>query len=185
MKFSEMQYTRPDYPAAFQQLEELAARLSQSSDAKGQLAIYREYETLLSHLTTQATLCSIRHTVDTRDPFYEEENDYNDQQAPLLEEALQKFRQALLSSPCRKELEQSLGELLFRNMELEEKGFSQSIIPLMQEENRLMNEYQKLYASAQIPFQGKTVTRGPAGTLQGEHRPGYPPGCLGGGRLLL
>ena len=28
----------------------------------------------------------------------------------------------------------------------------------MQEENQLQNEYQKLYASAQIPFQGKTVT---------------------------
>lgn len=158
MKFSEMQYTRPDYPAATKELEALASRLEQADSAKAQLEIYRELETLISHLTTQATLCSIRHTVDTRDPFYEEENDYNDQQAPLLEETMQKFRQALLASPYRTELEQQLGELLFQNMELEEKGFAQSIVSLMQEENRLANEYQKLYASAQIPFQGKTVT---------------------------
>ena len=158
MKFSEMQYTRPDYPAATKELEALASRLEQADSAKAQLEIYRELETLISHLTTQATLCSIRHTVDTRDPFYEEENDYNDQQAPLLEETMQKFRQALLASPYRAELEQQLGELLFQNMELEEKGFAQSIVSLMQEENRLANEYQKLYASAQIPFQGKTVT---------------------------
>ena len=158
MKFSEMQYTRPDYPAATKELEALASRLEQADSAKAQLEIYRELETLISHLTTQATLCSIRHTVDTRDPFYEEENDYNDQQAPLLEETMQKFRQALLASPYRAELEQQLGKLLFQNMELEEKGFAQSIVSLMQEENRLANEYQKLYASAQIPFQGKTVT---------------------------
>ena len=158
MKFSEMQYTRPDYPAATKELEALASRLEQADSAKAQLEIYRELETLISHLTTQATLCSIRHTVDTRDPFYEEENNYNDQQAPLLEETMQKFRQALLASPYRAELEQQLGELLFQNMELEEKGFAQSIVSLMQEENRLANEYQKLYASAQIPFQGKTVT---------------------------
>ena len=158
MKFSEMQYTRPDYPAATKELEALASRLEQADSAKAQLEIYKELETLISHLTTQATLCSIRHTVDTRDPFYEEENDYNDQQAPLLEETMQKFRQALLASPYRAELEQQLGELLFQNMELEEKGFAQSIVSLMQEENRLANEYQKLYASAQIPFQGKTVT---------------------------
>ena len=158
MKFSEMQYTRPDYPAATKELEALASRLVQADSAKAQLEIYRELETLISHLTTQATLCSIRHTVDTRDPFYEEENDYNDQQVPLLEETMQKFRQALLASPYRAELEQQLGELLFQNMELEEKGFAQSIVSLMQEENRLANEYQKLYASAQIPFQGKTVT---------------------------
>ena len=158
MKFSEMQYTRPDYPAATKELEALASRLEQADSAKAQLEIYKELETLISHLTTQATLCSIRHTVDTRDPFYEEENDYNDQQAPLLEETMQKFRQALLASPYRAELEQQLGKLLFQNMELEEKGFAQSIVSLMQEENRLANEYQKLYASAQIPFQGKTVT---------------------------
>lgn len=158
MKFSEMQYTRPDYPAATKELEALASRLEQADSAKAQLEIYKELETLISHLTTQATLCSIRHTVDTRDAFYEEENDYNDQQAPLLEETMQKFRQALLASPYRAELEQQLGKLLFQNMELEEKGFAQSIVSLMQEENRLANEYQKLYASAQIPFQGKTVT---------------------------
>ena len=32
------------------------------------------------------------------------------------------------------------------------------IIPLMQEETRLTTEYQKLYASARVPFQGKSLT---------------------------
>ena len=158
MKFSEMTYTRPDYTAAAKELEQLTARLQSAANAQEQVAIYKEYETLLSHVSTQATLCSIRHTVDTRDAFYEEENTYNDEQAPLLEEKLQPFRQALLASPYRAELEESLGKLLFQNMELEEKAFSPEIVPLMQEENRLANEYQKLYASAQIPFMGKTVT---------------------------
>ena len=158
MKFSEMPYTRPDYAAAAKELDSLTARLRGAASAQEQVALYKEYETLLSHLSTQATLCSIRHTVDTRDAFYEEENNYNDEQAPLLEEKLQPFRQALLASPYRAELEESLGKLLFQNMELEEKAFSPEIVPLMQEENRLANEYQKLYASAQIPFMGKTVT---------------------------
>lgn len=158
MKFSEMPYTRPDYAAAAKELDSLTARLRGAASAQEQVGLYKEYETLLSHLSTQATLCSIRHTVDTRDAFYEEENNYNDEQAPLLEEKLQPFRQALLASPYRAELEESLGKLLFQNMELEEKAFSPEIVPLMQEENRLANEYQKLYASAQIPFMGKTVT---------------------------
>ena len=158
MKFSEMPYTRPDYAAAAKELDSLTARLRGAASAQEQVALYKEYETLLSHLSTQATLCSIRHTVDTRDAFYEEENNYNDEQAPLLEEKLQPFRQALLASPYRAELEESLGKLLFQNMELEEKAFSPEIVPLMQEENRMANEYQKLYASAQIPFMGKTVT---------------------------
>lgn len=82
MKFSEMPYTRPDYAAAAKELDSLTARLRGAASAQEQVALYKEYETLLSHLSTQATLCSIRHTVDTRDAFYEEENNYNDEQAP-------------------------------------------------------------------------------------------------------
>ena len=158
MKFSEITYTRPDYPAISQELAALTQKLEGAASAREQADLYKEYETLLSHLNTQTTLCYIRHTVDTTDPFYEEENDYNDQQAPLLEEAVQRFQKGLLDSPYRKELESLLGELLFRNMELERKGFSPEIVPLMQEENKLSSDYQKLYASAKIPFMGKTVT---------------------------
>lgn len=158
MKFSEMTYTRPDYPAVSRELEGLTQRLQAGKNAAEQAQVYREYETLLSHLTTQTTLCYIRHSVDTRDTFYEEEQAYNDQQSPLLEEKAKAFQKALVESPFRQELEEILGNLLFRNLELEMRSFSPEIVPLMQEENRLTTEYQKLYASAQIPFQGKTVT---------------------------
>lgn len=158
MKFTEMPYTRPDYPAITKELEALTQRLKDASSAQEQASLYKEYETLLSHLTTQTTLCYIRHTVDTNDKFYEEENDYNDQQSPLLQEFVQNFQNGLLDSPYREELESILGKLLFQNMELERKSFTPEIVPLMQEENKLASDYQKLYASAKIPFQGKTVT---------------------------
>lgn len=158
MKFSKMTYTRPDYSAAFRKLEQLTAQLAEASSASEQIHIYREVEALLSHLGTQATICSIRNSIDTGDSFYEEEQAYNDQQAPLLEEKLHQFHKALLSSGCRSELEKQLGSLLFKNLEMEQKAFSPEIVPLMQEENRLTTEYQKLYASARIPFRRETVT---------------------------
>ena len=105
MKFTEMPYTRPDYPAITKELEALTQRLKDASSAPEQASLYKEYETLLSHLTTQTTLCYIRHTVDTNDKFYEEENDYNDQQSPLLQEFVQNFQNGLLDSPYREELE--------------------------------------------------------------------------------
>ena len=158
MKFSEMVYTRPDYPAALKKLEALTQKLEAAKSAQEQAEVYKEYEALLSRLETQTTLCYIRHSVDTRDSFYEAENDYNDQQAPFVTEKAQAFAKALLESPFRAELEKALGSLLFQNMELEQKGFSPEIVPLMQEENRLTTEYQKLYASARVPFQGKSLT---------------------------
>lgn len=158
MKFSEMTYTRPDIPALFQKLEGFTARLKGSRDPEEQYAVYKEMETELSHVSTQMTICSIRSSVDTRDKFYEAEQEYLDEQYPLMEEKLQEFNRALVNSPCRPELEKRLGSLLFLNLELELKAFSPEIIPLMQEENKLTTEYQKLYASARIPFQGKTLT---------------------------
>ena len=120
MKFSEMVYTRPDYPAALKKLEALTQKLEAAKSAQEQAEVYKEYEALLSRLETQTTLCYIRHSVDTRDSFYEAENDYNDQQAPFVTEKAQAFAKALLESPFRAELEKALGSLLFQIMELEQ-----------------------------------------------------------------
>lgn len=158
MKFSEMTYTRPDLPAFFQKLDGFTARLKASADPEEQYHIYKETETELSHVQTQMTIASIHSSTDTRDPFYEAEQEYLDEQFPLLEEHLQAFRKALVDSPCRAALEEKLGALLFKNIELDLKSFSPEIIPLMQEENKLSSEYQKLYASAKIPFRGKVLT---------------------------
>ncbi len=158
MKFSEMTYTRPDYTAISQELSYLTERLRSAENAEQQLKVYRETEALSSHLDTQISICYIRSSIDTRDKFYEEEEAYNDEQLPLLEEKFQDFNKALVSSPFRAELEKELGSLLFTNMEIDLKSFSPEIIPLMQEENKLTTEYQKLYASARVSFQGKTLT---------------------------
>ena len=158
MKFSEMTYARPDMTAAFREIESMTARLKAAQSAAEQLSIYKELEQLTSRLYTQASICGIRNTVDTRDPFYEEEQNYFDEQFPLLSEKLQEFNRALAESKFRPELEQELGALLFINIEMDLKSFSPEIIPLMQEESRLSMEYQKLYASAKIDFMGKTVT---------------------------
>ncbi len=158
MKFSDMPYTRPNIPGLFQALSGFTARLKTSQDPEEQYGIYKEVEKELSHFSTLATICSIRSTVDTRDKFYESEQAYLDEQYPLLEEKMQDFNRALAESPCRSELEKKLGKLLFTNLEMRLKVFSPEIVPLMQEENKLTTEYQKLYASAQIPFQGKTLT---------------------------
>ena len=158
MKFAEMPYSRPDFPAAFQALEEGAAQARRSQDPQELLALYRSMEKLLGHVSTLATLCAIRNSIDTRDPFYEAEQEFIDQQSPLLEEKIQAFQAALVASPCRPALEEALGSLLFRRMEAQLKAFSPEIIPLMQEENALTTEYQKLYASAKVPFQGRELT---------------------------
>ena len=158
MKFSEMPYTRPDLPKLLGEYDQLTAQLRSSSSLEEQIALYKRQEALGQSFQTMYSICEIRSTVDTRDPFYEKEKEFFDESAPLVNEKSMEFSKAMLASPFRAELEQQMGSLLFRNMELEVKSFSAEIIPLMQEENKLASQYQKLYASAQVDFMGKPRT---------------------------
>ncbi len=157
MKFTELPYSRPDMAAVCEKLSLLTEKLVQAESAEAQLEIIKEKESLLSAFSTQATIASIRHTIDTRDAFYEAENDFYDENGPVLEEKAQEFMNAVLASRFRAELEEALGALVFINMEIEKKTFSPEIIPLLQKENALTTEYQKLYATTTAEFNGETL----------------------------
>ena len=157
MKFSEMTYTRPDFADARAQYAEILSVLESAPDAAAQIAAVDRYNRLRGHLYTMASLCYVRHTVDTRDAFYDAENDYIDEQTPTLAEPEQRIARAMLASPFRAELEAHYGKLLFTNLEIEERSFTPEMVPLMQQENKLSSEYQKLYASAVVEFDGKKL----------------------------
>ena len=158
MKFSEMPYTRPDADKLLSDLSAAAEEFAAATSAAEQLDVIRRVEKISSKFGTMAVIASIRNSVDTRDPFYEAERAFYDQIGPLIAEKSQLLSLAMVQSPFRAELEKELGEVTFINTEMEIKSFSPEIIPLMQEENALTAEYQKLYASAKIPFDGKELT---------------------------
>ena len=64
----------------------------------------------------------------------------------------------MLASPYRADFEKEYGTLMFLNAEIALKTFSPEIIPELQKENDLTTEYDKLIASAQIPFEGGVYT---------------------------
>ena len=84
MKFEQMQYARPDFDAARETFASLRARIAAAPDAQAQLEAFREFETLSRHISTMSTLAEIRHTVDTRDAFYEAEREFFDANSPAL-----------------------------------------------------------------------------------------------------
>ncbi|MBQ4426867.1 MAG: M3 family oligoendopeptidase [Oscillospiraceae bacterium] len=158
MKFSEMQYTRPDLDEAGAKLSSLAEKLSGAESYDEAKAIFLEKEELLRHIDTLSNLVSIRHSIDTRDEFYDKEQDFWNAKAPELSEHEQKFDLAMLESRFRPDFEREYGDLMFVNTEISVKAFSPKIIPEMQKENDLTTRYMKLIASAQIPFDGGVYT---------------------------
>ncbi|MGN1048414.1 MAG: M3 family oligoendopeptidase, partial [Eubacteriales bacterium] len=158
MRFSEMKYERPDLEKVKKELSALTERLSLAETYAEAKKVFVEEDTLCRHIYTLATLSNIRHSIDTRDTFYDGEAKFWNAAGPELEEYTQKWTMALLKSPFRADFEKDYGNVIFLNAEIALKTFSPEIIPQMQKENDLTQEYEKLLASAQIPFDGGVYT---------------------------
>ena len=152
--FPEMNYERPDAEQIKENLKNLTERLKAANTYEEAKAVFLEKDRLERHVDTLATLASVRHSIDTRDQFYDGENSFWNQTLPEVQEYDQAWTAAMLASPFRADFAAEYGDLMFVNAEMALKTFSPDIIPEMQQENDLRNEYQKLIASAQIPFEG-------------------------------
>ena len=157
MKFSEMPYSRPDMEALAAATTQTLEAMKAAPNAAGQIAAYDAYEKKMQTAGTMQQIAYIRHTINTKDEFYNAENDYMDEIGPKLQELSHRVNTALLESPYRAELERHYGALMFKNLEIAARSFSPAIVELMQEENKLVSEYQNLYASATVEFDGKIM----------------------------
>ncbi len=153
-----MVYKRPNLEALKERIAELTEKLRAAGDYAEAKEIFLAKEELEKHISTLSTLANIRHDIDTRDAFYEEEMQFWDGAMPELEEYRQGWTKAMLESPYRKDFSGEYGDLMFVKAEMELKTFSPEIIPELQKENELKTRYEKLLASAQIPFEGGTFT---------------------------
>ena len=102
-----MPYERIDVKAATEALDAAAERLSAAKTIEEAEEAFSEREKIISHVQTMSTIAYIRHTVNTLDEFYEKENDFNDENAPLIEQSEQKFTEAMLGSPLRAQLKRN------------------------------------------------------------------------------
>ena len=158
MKFSQMPYERPDLEAVKVQLNEFNERLAKTESYESAKAVFLERETYEKHVDTMESLVSIRHSIDTRDEFYDEEMKFWNTSGPVLEEYRQEWNKAMLESPFRPQFEEEYGNVMFIKAEMAKKTFAPEIIPDLQKENELATTYEKLLASAQIPFEGNMYT---------------------------
>ena len=157
MKFTEMPYTRPDLDALRTEYQAVVRRIREAASAQEAADAYRELDDVTKTVNTSISLAYVRHTIDTTDEFYDRENDFANEAMPQIQEMQQDVIQALLGSPFRAELEEKLGKLLFTNLEIAQRSFDPVNMDLMAEENRLQSQYQKLYASAAVEWEGQII----------------------------
>ena len=157
-RFSDMTYERLPLEETKAQLAALTERLKGAESYEQAREVFLEKDKLERHIGTMLTLANIRHSIDTRDEFYDGEMKFWNAAMPELEEYTQAWTAAMLAGAFRADFAREYGELMFKNAEIALKTFSPEIIPELQQENDLTQAYEKLLASAQIPFEGKTYT---------------------------
>ncbi len=158
MKFSELVYSRPDTEAMLSAYADLTKRVQNASGPADLLAAFAEHVKLDTDYSFMARLASIRYTIDTRDTFYTAEREHFDETDPTVGNAQLALYRAILESPYRKALAEKYGEILLTKMDLAVRSSDERVLALQQEENRLVSEYQKLYASFMVHFDGKDLT---------------------------
>lgn len=158
MKFSEIPYTRPDIDAITAQLKDLTAALQSAPNYETAKDLFLREQALAKQLSTASNLVTIRHSIDTRDAFYDAEASFFNTALPQIQEYQHAWTAALLDSPFRADFETDYGDIVFLNAQIALKTFSPEIIPELQQENELVQAYEKLLASAAIEFEGKTYT---------------------------
>jgi M3 family oligoendopeptidase len=156
MKFNDFQYNRPSIATLTTEFDELLLQFESADSTAVQNELLDEINAVRQRFLSMYNICYVRHSIDTKDAYYEEENNFFDSANPDFEALINKYYRALLASPFRKQLESLRGSQLFIIAELSLKTFEPLILEDLKEENRLSSEYTKLKAGASITFDGKT-----------------------------
>ena len=156
MRFQDYKYERPDLNLIKTKWTEILEAMKQDPTLEEELELIQQFFAIDDEISTLASLVSTRHSIDTRDKFYEEEQQFFNENIPPLQQYSQQFSLQLLESKNRAQLEEHFGSLLFDQAELQQKTFSPEVIEELQQLNKLAMEYQKLLSSAKLEFQGNT-----------------------------
>jgi M3 family oligoendopeptidase len=153
--FDTIEYVRPDYEQMKKVWENAAEAIKHAGSYADVKAAMRREEEASDHLMTMYSICNVRNTLDTTDEFYEKELEYNQNTYPTILEAGIAYQKALLASPFARDIEAEYGKELLVATQRSVDSFNSKLVPFMQKESELTTRYQKLMATAQIPFQGE------------------------------
>lgn len=157
MKFKDMPYERVNVEDAEKEFKQIMEEFKAAKSGEEQFAVHQKYYKLRNKIYTNLTIAHIRHDIDTMDEFYSKEQDYNDEISPTLNNLEVAYTRQVYESPYRAYLEEKIGPVAFKNIELSLKSMDEKLIPLMQEENALTTEYSKLIANIKIDWEGETL----------------------------
>lgn len=157
MKVCDIPYERYSVERALQAYKTAIADINGAKSASEALAARKALLNELTELNTSGALSYMRWSCNTKDEFYKAEKEYYDQNLPLLSGVQIDYIKAMLNSPFRAEIEKSLDKPIYKSYEVSLKAIDERVIPEMQEESEIVNEYATFMSEFTVEFRGEKM----------------------------
>ena len=154
-KFSELKYARPDLRVYQAMFEDSARRVEEATEGEEVLQTILEVDEMSRRADDLVRVALIRNTMDTKNPFYMEQQRWFDENMIYYDEAVLKFKDAVYNSAFRGYIEEMLGAEYFIDADIQRKTFSEDCIELYQKEGELATEYQAILESIEVEILGE------------------------------
>lgn len=157
MKFSQLPIVVTKLEDIQNKFNTLIDSFENAKTAKEAISIYQEISRQSDDISTDFTVISIRFSQDTRNKEASEANDYLDEIGPYISQLFDRFNRLILASKFRPELEAKFGKYLFEMLETSIRCFHPSIMGELEQESKLVSEYNKLISGAKIKFRDEVL----------------------------
>lgn len=156
MKLSEIQYSRPNVELFIENINENISKFNVLTTYSEYRALFIEINDSLKNILGAHSLVEVRFSQNIKDEFFDKEKEFFDNESPNIQKIVVDFKNTILKSEFRKEMEAEFGKQYFDLAELDRKLINENVISLLQKENQVSSDYQKLMAQVQVEFEGKT-----------------------------
>lgn len=158
MKFSEFKYFRPNLTILKTEILASLEVFKTAETAQKQNEIISIINEKRKSYHAMESICHIRHSINTLDSFYDAEKDFFNESDPQFFSVVKKFYETVLDSKFIDELKKMRPTQFFDLAKIGLSTFSDEVIEDLQNENKLVSQYDKLIASAKIDFLNKELT---------------------------
>ncbi len=157
MKVRDLPYKRCEVEDVKKAFDEAIAKIRSAKSAAEVLSARKTLLEAAEELATESSLAYARWSCNTFDEYYKNEKEYYEQNTPLLAASKIAYIKAMFETPYRAEVEKALPAPVYKSFEVELKTLDERIIPDLQEESAVVNEYAQFMSELTIEFNGEKM----------------------------
>ncbi|MGB0930991.1 MAG: M3 family metallopeptidase, partial [Chitinophagales bacterium] len=157
IKFKDIPYIQPNFEVLKNKFEDLIQAFEAEKKATKLYAIFQQINELQTDFQTAYHLAYVLNSIDLSVEKHRQKMQFFDSHFPQFHELLCQFYRVLLQHPQRAFIEKQIGKQYFVIAAKEIASNSPKLIPLQQEENKIVGEYRKSLSKRTMQYEGKEV----------------------------